>query len=260
MADEHTSIISTDIELQNAVYLVNNSGHTLRITTMTISITLQTLHPFCLSQLHKSMTDTNFCTTLGVRHGGTWSLKETSGFYNCLIINRITEEHKPKKLAIKIFRNGKLHMTGIQTCTGAIECANMLIPLLQQFDQRNTLNHQGFAIQLINGCCKIPLPSGYVLSLPIILQHLQHDYTCYFNSDHHPGIRVKLQTEQSNTITIIIFESGSILLTAFLSGSQLLLAYKFIVQIQTHLHKYLTPDIKRKILKRKFDYSSIVLS
>ncbi len=250
-----------DRSLVKSLQEIHQDNQSFRITTMTIGITLGYTKCFYLKKLYDWFVANNILTELSNSDNGFWSLREFSGFYNCVILYKsyVDNSNKKRKIAVKLFKNCKLHMTGIKSCSDALEHANKLIGVLDKFYMQQNLHIKGFSVQLINGHYRLPLPEGFTLCLQSLLDKLQNtDCKCIFNSDQHPGIRIKLSIE-TTTVTLIIFESGNILVTAFINSNQLEKSYSFLsTYIHSNLSRCLKPQIKQKPSRKKmlsFDYT-----
>jgi TATA-box binding protein (TBP) (component of TFIID and TFIIIB) len=226
--------------------------NTFKITTMTTLFKLGS--PFSLPKFVDSLNLCEFETQLSNLLPGTWSIKVSPRFFNCIIFSYKSPLNS--KVAIKLFSNGSIHVTG---CKSFNDIPGYIQPILSLIDNSTV----SFHVQMINGSFKINVPVDYVIDLQLVFERITSDfqqYNCFYNKDHHPAVRIKL----SKPITIMIFESGSILINAFLNGAQLHEAYDFIMSFfNTNLDNIITnmPKPSNYLKKRKtrdFDYSQFV--
>jgi TATA-box binding protein (TBP) (component of TFIID and TFIIIB) len=172
---------------------------------------------------------------------GTWCIKISPRFFNCIIFYYKSPSNF--KIAIKLFSNSSLHVTGCKSFDTIFRHINPVLSLFKDTE------FSSFNVQMINGTLKLLLPDDQILSLQFLFESIQKDYSeyeCIYNKDHHPAVRVKL----SKPITVMIFESGSILINAFLNGKQLQEAYNFIM---TFFHGNLESllVVKKKDIKKR---------
>jgi hypothetical protein len=199
-----------------------------------------------------------------------WIINSSPKFYNCIFL-----KHKIERVSIKIFRNGNLHLTGVQCVTKALDYGEQLCSVIQAFTPEQ-LSIKGFDIQLINGAFKFALPDNYAFSMESMYCLLKiklkeptyHTSTynivvdCLFNSDYHSALKIKfffnnLNNFTASTTTVSIFKSGSVLLQSFRNDQQLLFVYDFVNQFISENYDSITLlDMKGVKRKRNFDYTS----
>ncbi len=241
-------------ELKRAVSHLNSErGWTsievtpFRITTITLMILSESSAPFNLQMFYHWCEQTGIDDFLTDSYGGEWYLKSLGKFYNCIIFSHsINIQNKQKKVAVKLFLNGKLHITGLQEISQTEEYANIMSDIIHMYFQSHIpsptkyvaskFQPSDFCVQLINGCCKIVDPSLEVGTSQVTSLNLKELFvflvpkiskdgvSVLYNNEHHPGIRIKIRNESNgkvNVCTIMIFKSGSILINSFVSGKQL---------------------------------------
>lgn len=262
----YNNVCDADLDIQNGLSQIVEFKDTLkqclpselRLTTMTIMIKLDTT--IILTKFREWIETTNILMYLVKTYGGKWNLKDANGFYNCLMLFKILGK---KRVAIKVFTNGNLHITGVQRVEHAYEYACIIKELIDSYLEKK-VDILRYQIQLLNGCLKLTLKESHVLCLKTLYALLtdKTEHQCMFNNDHHPGIRIKIKHENAKSkSSIMIFESGSILINAFLSGQQAFIAYSFITQfIENHILEVLKPYAKmcKKKRKRDFDYQKFM--
>lgn len=136
-----------------------------------------------------------------------------------------------KKQSIKLFCNGNIHITGVKDVRDALYLADVFITILEIAYGGNGMGNmfpmQKYDIQLINFYFDIPsmLKDEYVLDLNKVLDELTKNICYYvsYNTERHAGIIVK-----ALDFTIMIFESGSVLISSIKTLEQLEKAKDFI--------------------------------
>lgn len=186
---------------------------------------------------------------------GTWSIKVSPRFYNCVIFSYKNPHFHSSKVAIKVFSNSSIHITG---CKSFDSIRHYIDPILSLTKIPSPVS---FHVQMINSSIKLKLPDDHVISLSLLFEHTRTYYNnslynCFYNKDHHPAVRIKLLSFKP--VTIMIFEKGSVLINAFLNGTQLQEAYDFVVTLfHSHLDSFIIRS-EKGLKKRKandFDYS-----
>jgi TATA-box binding protein (TBP) (component of TFIID and TFIIIB) len=263
-------VTEEDISIQNAVETIHTYNHRynvetpFKITTMTLVVNLceniQIDPNQFMEWVQLQPTETPLFPCIS-----HWSVK--SGFLNSIIF-KLLERESGYKISIKLFRNGKLHMTGVKTCQHAMTYANRFVEMIKSYlDIDITLST--IQKQLTNGCTKVNLPNQHKFNLSQLYDIMLQDdslepHMCIFNNDHYPGIRIKYGFQSPrHTTTIMIFESGSILFVSFLSATQLTEVYHFVLQFMGRKECLDTigqnPDRKLKLKRQKFDYSEFLM-
>lgn len=247
---------SIDMSLSQATDTIHNIessrsfAKSFHITTMTL---LLYLGPFNFGRFLEH------CTT----SDSSWSINCSPKFYNCIFFSR--RINSTKKMCIKVFRNGKLHITGLGCVAQAVEFGQEFCTMLQPFAE-STLVVSQLDVQLMNGTFKFALAPGTCLCLKtmqILIKSLELSVdvpvTCLFNNDYHSAFKIKFQFE-TNTATVLVFESGSVLLQSYRTSQQLLTIYTAITNFVTTHMEQLTKELVRldKKRKRNFDYSVFI--
>lgn len=156
-------------------------------------------------------------------------------FLNCIIFEVTKNTHK--KVVVKLFSNGSLHCTGAKTVEDAKKGADVICELYQKqvdmLSERNRLKHFNivdFDIQMINSNFSIDTPLNLDATKDILNQKYSMDAT--LNREHHPGIIIKYRDPQlSKPVSIIVFISGSIIITGAKCAKDLTATYQHITNI-----------------------------
>lgn len=155
-------------------------------------------------------------------------------FPNCIVFTLI--EDTCRKLAIKCFTNGTLHITGVKSMQRGLEIADMfcaLLDLVEGGDGCNTVFQvERFELQLMNLHFQVDVGVGS-LNLArlfrLVLQQATHASS--YNKERHNGLIIKFLSETMHTVSIIVFDSGNILICACKDGSSFKEAFGFIIGI-----------------------------
>ena len=124
-----------------------------------------------------------------------------------------------RKCAIKIFSNGRLHITGCTTAQEAYSYVKTVIDLI--CPDKEAID---FQVQLIN--------SNFAFQVAIdlfALARFMEEMAILFkyNKDHHHALRFK----SPDNVSILVFMSGSVIITGAKEPTTALNAYKCIVDI-----------------------------
>lgn len=254
-------------DTQSKEYLLASSP---RVTTMTILLPLNSgIRSF--ENVAVYFEKNGGCKWLNDTFGGEWTFKLYAGFYNCGIVRcKIPKGDTGlfRTISIKIFRNGKLHMTGFQSLEGALTYGNKIVQTLSEHFELSDISKTRFEIvdaevHLVNVCFHLDLGTGCILCLKELNEVLQglgrEDVTSMFNSDHHPGVRIKMGFGDKK-VTVMVFKSGSVLLNALLDGTHITQSFNFIIDVfESNKNKLITGAGECKKRKRtSFDYSVYV--
>lgn len=223
--------IFADRDIEYAVNEIQN----FKITTMTILVSLDSR--ISIKALVNKDQDSQ------------WNIQQGK-FLNCLLF-----VPKNRKVSIKVFSNGNLHMTGVKTIREALEWGERLGDFLQKC-LGQVFRISAFNVQLINGCFALPIQTeNSQLCLNTLQELVPKEYPTIFQPDAHPGLRIKYMDGTKKKASIILFRSGKVLMNAFLNGRDLLECYNFLMNI--------FDEAKENILKTKsatqafkgFDYA-----
>lgn len=190
--------------------------------------------------------------------GDCYSLTSHRKFHNCVILKR-TVQHRNKGIAIKVFSNGKLHLTGITTIEQAVTYGQEVMDTIQDFTGEEVYL-KSFTPQLINYRAKLNVPDGMVLCLKSMADFWRQDtnVSVLLNSEHYPGVRIKLN-HNNHISTVLIFESGSVLLNAVISADELEFVYRYIADSIHEMKCILKPMLKKQARDKAFCYSAFVV-
>ena len=230
---EQYTTMEADLDLVRAKETISNHEDVkdFKITTMTVCVMLDSL--------------VNLATICDKGH--------YCGFYNSVLIRK-------NKVAIKVFSNGNLHMTGVSSVKCALETAEQVCEILGK-------NHKviDYQIMLINCCFRYALEDK-IVSLHNFYKCLLRDskYFCVLNSDTHAGLRIKVNYgPELHTSSIIVFQNGNVLVNAFVSGDELIHAFTYLSDcFKKYGHDILQQKGESTHSKRRkgeFDYSQFLV-
>ena len=134
--------------------------------------------------------------------------------------------------SIKIFSNGKIHMTGCKSVYEFAKVARTVCEFLKPFSPGdNDIELVDFTINLINVNFTIGIDKEDVISLQkvkdlLLTQRIDATYS----SDNHAGCIVKYPTEDGQLNSILIFRGGSINLSGIKSFENVEKTFDFIVR------------------------------
>jgi TATA-box binding protein (TBP) (component of TFIID and TFIIIB) len=224
--------------------ILNTSSNNLPITlsTMTVLVTLNRL--ICLETLANSIDNDNIQEFITTVTGNSANIKVSNKkrkFNNALVFNctNIQTDHGTllKKQAVKIFCNGKMHITGAKSTQDAIYIADVFASFMEIVCGGNGISGMfsiiDFNVQMINYYFKIDkIIDGKMLSLKKV-HHILKTTTPYFssyNSEHHAGVIIK-----APMFSFLIFDSGNIIIS-LQNANDVQEAYRFVKEFfKAHL-------------------------
>lgn len=140
------------------------------------------------------------------------SLKKS--FYNSITFNI-------NNLAIKIFSNGNIHITGYSDIDNSILLVKELLKELEI-----EIYIDDFDIQLINTHYKV----NYNINLNILkeeINKIKDNVFASYDLERHMSVKIKLKIEDRNT-SIMVFYTGSILISGIKTPNELIKSFNFI--------------------------------
>lgn len=184
--------------------------------------------------------------------------KKKNVFYNQVSMYVDVKAKRKKPVNIKIFSNGSIQMTGCKTVDNAMETLSKVLPELKKIkaviDYKNSKviekpfatkpemleikNIKNIKIAMINSNFKIPfkVDRGRLYNLL-----LAENYQCLFDPVKHACVNIKYD-HPDKTISVFVFEKGSIIITGARNCSQILDAYNFINRYLLSNHKHIVKN------------------
>lgn len=169
-------------------------------------------------------------------------------------IDRVIE-----KPSLKVFANGSLHITGVKSTCDALYLADIFATMFELMEGGNGVsgwfNVKSFDVQLMNIYFKLDIASNKRIDLvyfrQLVAEH-SHFYATY-NNERHAGVIIK-----APNFTVIVFETGNILLSSLKTILQIDDSYTYITEfVRIHLQKALIDVVEDRV--EKFDYSSYLV-
>jgi TATA-box binding protein (TBP) (component of TFIID and TFIIIB) len=191
--------------------------------------------------------------------------KGTDSFYNSFdikltFVDRTVEPMVFSNVSIFIFPNGKVKAAGIRTINTINIMIEELIETIQMVEVIPGLAAENIKIQMICSDFKIkPIkedPDGWCLKQELLKNILVDlGYSATFSAlSRYPGINLKYPSsmEKGKQISLLIFRSGSIIITGGKYIQDIAESYKFITNIVSKENKQLFYyDINEEIKQKK---------
>lgn len=169
-------------------------------------------------------------------------------FENAVILKYVDKPANDK--AVKIFCNGGLHVNGCRTlaeCTGVCDKVCRMLEFIydaagKSADRKGRGGAErfaitGFDVQLINTNMK--LDHCFDLRALRAILYDEMDMDAEFEPERHPAVNIKFRAKtdkEGRNVTILVFDSGNVIVTGLVSAREMEQAYTFIL---TTLNNYL---------------------
>ncbi len=195
--------------------------------------------------------------------------KEKDSFYNSFeiklpVIDNSKGNMIVSNLSVYIFPNGKFKMVGIRTIRTINYAINELIDIINYVpgtvEDPKSLNAENISIQMICSDFVIkPIKEdtdGWCIRQEQFKNILVNEYqlSATFSSlVNYPGINLKIKSERTGkNITLLIFRSGSIIITGAKNAEDVASSFKFITDvINDHHNELFYYDINEEIKQKK---------
>lgn len=248
----------------------------LNISTMTICFNLnQSLDLKILKEVLETKIDINY--NPGSRKSKDKKKKGTDSFYNSFdikltFVDRSTVPVSFSNVSIFIFPNGRVKAAGVRTINTISVMISELIELISFVNEKQkvvehiaTLAPENIKIQMICSDFKVkPVrtdPDGWCLKQEDLKNLLVNGgYSATFSAlSRYPGINMKYPSkiEPGKQISLLIFRSGSIIITGAKYARDISESYNFItefISMNTQLFYYdINEEIKQKKKKKSLN-------
>lgn len=194
--------------------------------------------------------------------------KGTDAFYNSFEIKLTIKDHSKgiySNISIFFFPNGKAKAAGIKTIQTINSLLDEMIELVryvpESVEDPEKLGIENLKIQMICSDFKIkPVkedPDGWCINQKTLKNILTNNYnlSATFSAlSRYPGINLKIESvvEKDKQISLLIFRSGSIIITGGKNAQDLANCYKIITNIiTTHSSDLFYYDINEEIKQKK---------
>jgi len=264
---------------------LSNLPDDLKISTMTITCNLDTL--IDVQNVGKYV-DLSFGSIVCVKYGPTnvrtliklkksnskTKKKKQKNFYNQATV--IVDVKNKRRINVKLFKNGAIQLTGCKSMENFNDAITILTNELKKkkavFDRKqkkiikkdfvtspenvNLASINNFKIRMINSNFHI----GFLVNRENLFDLLNKaNIRCTYEPCIHACVNIKYNYKNKETISIFVFESGSIIITGAKTKNHIIEAYKFITKIlyenydniiKNDIDKFLDrPEIKQLIME-----------
>lgn len=228
----------------------------LTISTMTLTCNLDTL--FNLPNIGKYM-DLKFGGIVYIKYGGVNNIKsliklkkknktkkKKQNFYNQATV--MADSQNKSKINTKLFKNGSIQMTGCKSIENCISSIKILCeelkkikavynkkekkiirkPFVSNPEKVSFDEIKNFKINMINSNFDI----GFLIDRQNLYEILnKKNIICTYEPCIHACVNIKYNYKNKDTISIFVFESGSIIITGAKNEDHITEGYKFIINI-----------------------------
>ena len=176
--------------------------------------------------------------------------REKKTFFNQASIHYSTHTTK----CIKVFSNGRLHITGVTSIIEAANVCEFTCKLLNKTLGAVKGNEKVEAIDL--QLCMINTNFSLNHGIDIIELKKQFQkyekFTCFYTPDTYPGLKIKYLHDSSDKSSIFIFSSGQIVITGVKHIVDVNTVYTSLMNIMIECHTEIyNPYIQIKAKKKK---------
>lgn len=188
-------------------------------------------------------------------------------FQNCVVFSVCNLQSDDKStVSVKCFTNGSLHITGIKNVSLALSLAESFCTLYDVvFGQLFSID--SYDVQLINSHFSLNLGEGaFDLTKLFAATIKETQHLCMYNNERHAGVIIKLLTETCSQVTVIVFDTGNILVCAFHNVDEFVLAWDFITSfLASHWHSVFTLEnltktrTAKRVNRNTFDYGQYIV-
>lgn len=164
--------------------------------------------------------------------------KSNSTFHNCIVFSlcKLLSDDESRVISVKCFTNSNLHITGVKSVSFAMHIAECICTLYEVVFN-DTYSITGYDIQLINAHFLYDFGNTYHFNLQLLYSIVikETEHFCMYNNERHAGVIIKLLTDSMTSVSVIVFESGNVLLCAFRNSDEFKVAWEFITSfVQKH--------------------------
>lgn len=191
--------------------------------------------------------------------------KQKREFHNQISLNVMVESKKEKPINIKLFTNGSIQMTGCKSVDNVVDVLEKIFIELKTIkavldtekiiieDKLFVNDHSKLFLENVKNVTIGMINSNFIYPNKIDRLKLfnllnSESKECRYDPSNHAPVNIKYQCVEKS-ISILIFEKGSILITGAKNCNQILDGYNFI-------NKYLLTN-HRKIIKSNYTLLNI---
>jgi len=165
-------------------------------------------------------------------------------FYNQVTLCIFVDSKKDKPINVKLFENGSIHMTGCKNTDQCFETLSIMFyelgqqraiidyktntvidkPFVDDITKLNILHVKNINVAMIQCGFKFP---GKIDRMRLYKKLIEHKNVCKFDPKQHAGVNIKFDIHD-RTVSIFVFEKGSIVITGAKNCLHIKYAYEFI--------------------------------
>ena len=177
--------------------------------------------------------------------------KKKKTFFNQASIHYTTHTTK----CIKVFSNGRLHITGVTSMIEASDVCVFTCKLLNNISGavKGTEKVEALDLQVCMINTNFSLNHGVdIIALKSYL-HTCENFSCFYTPDTYPGLKIKYHHELSkNKSSVFIFSSGQIVITGVKNIGDVITVYSLLMDICINsFNKIYNSSIQIKHKKKK---------
>ena len=263
-ANSYLDLMATNYEkIKKYPVMTNQPPGYLNLSTMTMVCDLtKSVDILCFSDHFKSPIEFD-CTIKRPKQSTEFDLtkrgKKKKTFFNQASIHYTTHTTK----CIKVFSNGKLHITGVTSmieaanvCSFTCKLLNNTIGSVKGNEKIESLNLQ---VCMIN--TNFSLNHGINI-IELKNQFLKYNkFSCFYTPDTYPGLKIKYFHESLNKSSVFIFSSGQVVITGVKSIEDVNTVYSSLMDVLINSHQKIYNQFiqikpkKKKNTEVKFGYN-----
>jgi len=180
--------------------------------------------------------------------------KKKRSFFNQVTL-KIEIPSKTQPINVKLFQNGSIQMTGCKSITNIVEALHAIFNEL--CDKKFVSDITVFNVKHLISLRICMINSYFNMEFSIDLNKLydiliQDECFCLYDSDKHAAINIKFE-HKDKLVTVLVFETGNIIITGASSCDQILDAYEFI-------NKKILSNFNRVIKYNNIDLEKILVN
>lgn len=169
------------------------------------------------------------------------SLQKDHEFNNSVIVKYMTKndskttKSKFRTIAIKLFVNGTLQISGCKSVEDALMNGQLMCRFLEciSHTECGLYTVVDFTVHMIN--CNFCFGEGKFINLAKLYAQIKNRYQLFqrYDANNHAGLIVTLmsQVSSADSVTVMIFSNANIIITGFKFWQELVDAYRVILRI-----------------------------
>jgi hypothetical protein len=155
---------------------------------------------------------------------GGWNMG-TTHFNNSLTLSKDVGE--TKKRSVKLFPNGKIHVTGSSTPMEGLEIIQEIQKIVDEvFPETKNNPVSPMEIQMINATFRLPHGIDQMALLDLYKKHKKFVKKPSYSPETYSAVKAKMFN-----MTVSVFKTGSIVMSGAKNFKDIAMAYKFLIRI-----------------------------